>query len=213
MRCNAKAKHSQVQCRSRAVTGSAKCYMHGGKSLRGVASATYKTGRYSKDMPTRLAARYNASLDDPALLALRDEISVVDSRISDLLKRVDSGESGMLWYGLKKALESFKVARSFGDTEAMREGLAQIEGFIDQGAADHAAWDEVYDAIEQRRKLTETEHKHLVAAQQLISVERANILLGALLESIRREVTTHAEPTAARAILVAVSQEFRRYTE
>lgn len=60
--------------------------MHGGTSLSGAASPTFKTGRYSKSLPAQLAARYHEALTDRDLLALRDEIGLVDAHVGELLE-------------------------------------------------------------------------------------------------------------------------------
>ena len=59
--------------------------MHGGKSLSGIASATWQTGRYSKVLPGNIATRYETARNDPHLYALRDEVALVDARISEML--------------------------------------------------------------------------------------------------------------------------------
>lgn len=82
--CNAVTRQG-TPCGQLACGGSAKCRYHGGKSLRGASSATFKTGRHSKFLPERLASRYEAALADKDLLSLRDEIALIDSRIFGLL--------------------------------------------------------------------------------------------------------------------------------
>src|SRR5918992_3542816 len=97
MQCRAKSKRSQVQCRKAAVVGREVCSMHGGKSLVGPAVNTYRSGRHSRYLPVRMAAKYQEAEHDPELLSLRDQIALVDARLADLLARVDTGESGSLW--------------------------------------------------------------------------------------------------------------------
>jgi hypothetical protein len=40
---------------------------------------------------------YDRAIADEELMSLRSEIAVIDVRITDLLMRADSGESGRLW--------------------------------------------------------------------------------------------------------------------
>ena len=114
MQCTAKSKRTGKQCKGWSVPGRTVCYQHGGATPRGMALPQTKTGRYSRDLPTRLAARYQESLSDPDLLALREEIALIDARLGDLLKRVDSGESGVLWDLLQKTYREFVMARNQG---------------------------------------------------------------------------------------------------
>lgn len=62
-----------------------RCRIHGGASLGGIASPTFKTGRYSKVLPEALRYRYEVARDDEDLLSLRDEIALLDLRITELL--------------------------------------------------------------------------------------------------------------------------------
>jgi hypothetical protein len=65
--------------------------MHGGRSLVGSANPAYKTGRYSRLQPKGLRERFEALQEDPELLSLRSDITLVDSRIGELLDQLDPG--------------------------------------------------------------------------------------------------------------------------
>src|SRR4051812_28697546 len=95
MQCGAKTRNG-APCRTRPMPNG-RCRMHGGKSLSGPASPTFTTGRHSKYLPARLLARYQEMTQDAELLALRDEIALIDARISDVLQRVERGESSRIW--------------------------------------------------------------------------------------------------------------------
>ena len=174
--------------------------MHGGNAAIGIASATFKTGRYSKHLPTRMAARYRDAQRDTELLVLRDDVALLDARLADVLGRVDSGESGRAWSGLKTAYDAMLDANRAGDTGAMRAALLEVGDLIRDGAADWAAWAEVRSLLQDRRRLVESERKRLVDTQQMITTERAMVLLGAVVDTVRRHVTD-------RAALVAISTE------
>lgn len=57
LQCTAKSKQTGEQCRRFATPGRTVCYYHGGRSLVGVASATYKHGKYSRYYPAWLRER------------------------------------------------------------------------------------------------------------------------------------------------------------
>jgi hypothetical protein len=65
--CTAKSKRSGERCRRAATRGRTVCRMHGGASPAGVASATYRSGRYSKAVPVRLLALLHEALGDDRL--------------------------------------------------------------------------------------------------------------------------------------------------
>src|SRR5688572_15172438 len=91
-RCGAKTR-SGAQCAQPAMPNG-RCRLHGGKTPRGIASANFKHGRYSSALPDRLVGRYLQAVSDPELIALHHDIALVDAFISDVLPRLDAGESG-----------------------------------------------------------------------------------------------------------------------
>jgi hypothetical protein len=198
MQCKAKAKSTGVQCTRRAVTGYEVCVVHGGKTPRGIASANTKHGRYSRDLPTRLLDRYEAAQKDPRLLELRDDISLLQARLSEVLSRVDDGESGQLWANLITAKAEYLAAS--GDDQPHK--LWQLLAAIDAGANDYAAWSDVRSLLDQRRRLVESERKRIVELQQTISVERAMLLIGAISGILKARITD-------RHLLAQISQDIQ----
>jgi hypothetical protein len=70
-----------------------RCKMHGGKTPTGPALPQFKTGRYSKVLPAALLDRYQQALADPELLALTDEIALLDARLGAVVTRPASTEA------------------------------------------------------------------------------------------------------------------------
>ena len=123
--CGAKTRDGDP-CRAWPLKGHTRCRMHGGRSLRGPAHPAFRSGRYSKVLPSRLLAQYRAAEKDPELTSLRGELALVDARLADLLTRVDSGESGAIWQALLKVHGAFKRGRATGTVEGMRQALARL---------------------------------------------------------------------------------------
>lgn len=199
--CGAKTRTGGI-CKQPALQNG-RCHYHGGKSLAGIASGTYRTGRYSKVLPARLAGRYEEARQDAALLELRDEIGLVDSRLSDLLGRVDTGESGAIWRALKAAHLDLLKARN--DPIKAAIALNAMGELITRGHADYAAWNEIAAVLEQRRRLVESERKRLIELQQTITTNQAMVLVTALLSSIKEHVTD-------RQALAKIQNDFIRLT-
>ena len=189
MKCQAKAKSTQKKCNRWAMKGKKVCYVHGGPTPGGIASPHFKTGRYSKQLPERLAERYQEALRDPELLALDEEISLTDSRIGDLLVRVDTGEAGSVWKQAQIAFVNFRSANTSGDQDKMRAALFDLENILTAGIDDYMAWDEIGRMLEQRRKLVESERKRLMDMEMMITAERTMILIGAVVAIIKEHVT------------------------
>jgi hypothetical protein len=201
-RCGAKTRRG-TPCQAYVVRGRERCRMHGGMQKRGLAHHNTTHGRFSKDLPTRLAADYETAIRDPELIALRNELALVTAREADLVKRLDSGEAGQHWQGVRKAVADFRRAQQRQDTQAAAEALRQIERLTDLGIADYRAWSELLSTIESRRRLAETERRRLEAMQQTITSERAMLLVGALVDAVRRHVDD-------RAVLDAIGREVER---
>lgn len=195
--CTAKSKRTGERCRRAAIVGRTTCYNHGGRSPQGIAAAALKTGRYSKHLPTRMLADYEGAKRDPELLALQDEIALIDARLVDLLKRVDTGESGATWKQLKDEFAEFQKLLAAGKTADSKTVLYTITGLITKGVSDDAAWADVRSVVNQRTRLVESERKRLVEMQQMIGADQAMLLVRALVSAVREHVR---DPAILRAI-------------
>lgn len=186
MQCKAKSKQSGERCKKAAVPTYEVCEMHGGKTPRGFALPQTTHGGFSKDLPTRLAADFQAALDDPNLLELRQDLALVDARLHDLLKRVDTGEAGVHWRRAQKLLADMHAT---DDATKQQQCLIDLEATIGDGASDYAAWDEVTKLVAQRQRLVESERKRLVDLRQMITTEKAMLLIANISSIIQRHVT------------------------
>ncbi len=204
MQCTAKNK-SGNPCKQHAINGTTKCYLHGGKSLAGIASPSLKHGRYSKHLPERLAGRYNEALADPKLMELRDEIALMGARLAELVGRVEAGDSTGRWKALQAAFADLRDATRRADKPGVTFAMAALENAIKSGGNDYATWREIAELTEQRRKLVESEQKRLVAMQQMITSEQAMILLAAITDTVRKHVTD-------KSALAAISTELKQLT-
>lgn len=208
MLCGAKTRSGEP-CRKFAMPNG-RCRLHGGKTPQGFVLPQTTTGRYSKHLPTRMLATYDAAQADPDLLALNAEIALIDARLSDVLGRVDTGESGHIWQELKATYKELQDANRTGDTQAARVALTEIGSLITRGHLDYAAWSDVRTLIEQRRKLVESERKRLAEMQQLITSEQAMLLVARLYDSVTRHVSDRAVLTAIAADLGGLTAQTTR---
>jgi hypothetical protein len=206
MQCHAKAKHRGQRCRQAVVPGMDVCHYHGGKTSRGPASPQFRTGRYSKFLPSRLVARYHESLNDPELTSLRSELALTDARLVDLLGRVHSGESGALWLKLQRAYRDFRRDQHAGNVVKMREAFAAMETHLEAAVVDTEAWAEIHEPIETRRKLAATESQRLITLRQMITAEQAMLLIGTITDIVTRHITD-------KQVLTNITIELQRLME
>lgn len=201
-RCTAKSKRTGQQCKAFAVPGRSVCRHHGGKTPQGRALPQTTHGRYSKHLPTRMLASYEQAQHDPELLNLREDIALLDARLSELLKRVDSGESGKLWQDLRAA---WKVVRNAANDDEKNMAIAELGPLIERGYQDTQAWGEIRAAIEQRRKLVESERKRLIEMQQMMTMSQAQLLIARLYDVVTQHVSDRATLAAIGAGLQALA--------
>ena len=187
-RCKSKSKTTGNQCLQPVISGREVCYFHGGNTPNGFDLPQTKHGRYSKHLPTRLAGKYLEAQADPNLLNLRSEIALVDARTAELIQQVDTGESGRIWHAVRDTYKELNLAIQTNDSSWMLKCLTTLDSLISAGTRDYAVWREISANIEQRRKLVESERKRLVEMQQMITSERAMLLIAAVVDIVRENV-------------------------
>lgn len=170
------------------------CKWHGGRRP-GPERPTYRSGRYSKDLPSRFLQKYEEAQRDPELLSLRSEINLIDIRLSELVQALDPEGPVVKWQRLLEV-----AGRPTPDpVTKLEELLAVIYG---GSGFNESEWNQVLGAIEKRTKVVESERKRLVEMHQMISVEKLTVLIGAIVETITRNVKD-------RPSLVAIHDDLR----
>jgi len=200
--CGAKTR-SGAPCRQKPMANG-RCRMHGGKNPSGVAHPSFKHGRYSKDIPQRLMARFEASLNDPDRLVLDREIALTDARLGELLSMLGTGESGWRWRQIVSHWREYRGARRRGDVQGMTEALEAVDGLIDGAALEQDAWAEIHALIQARRRLVESERRRILEAQEYLSIDEAMTVVTAIARSVDRHVIDRATKEAIAADLRAI---------
>ena len=204
--CGAKTRKGQP-CEVTILMPNGRCRVHGGTTPRGFASPQTKTGKYSKSAPTRMVAQYEAAMEDQKLMELREEVALLDAYIQDRLQRVDHGDSKALWATLDQTyLDIYDSIFTNPDSQKLTASMTTMRRLIQRGIADHVAWAEILDGVEQRRRLVESERKHMVQMEQLVSVEQMMIVAAQLLESVRKNVSNRSEIGAITADFTRILQ-------
>lgn len=191
-RCTAKAKTTGERCKNACAPGYKVCRFHGGKTPRGVNSPHFKTGERSillKALPARMQAAYEDAASDPQLLDLKRQVALIDSRLIDLLGRVDTGESGALWKDIGKTYTDLRVAVRTSDANEMLKALAKMDILIDRGMNDYQAWSEIQRLLDDRRKHVETQQRIETAGERGVGVNEVMTLIGAIVEIARKAIT------------------------
>jgi hypothetical protein len=196
MQCTAKSKRTGNQCRAKAMPNG-KCFHHGGNTPSGIASPQYVTGRYAQGLPKGMLEKYEKARIDPELLNLSDDLGMVESRIIEILGKVQTGDAGETWTKLESAWTAFRIAQAAKDGPKTQLALATIGRTIETGNGDWAVWREVFDLVERRRKLVESEGKRRLQMQDMTDNAKVMIAIDKLVDSVVRNV---ADPRARAAI-------------
>lgn len=192
MQCTAKAKSTGKQCRRRAVTGYTVCQVHGAGSPKqgrpGGVPKKYKAGgKYSKFLPQRLVGRFEEMQDDPELRTFDSELALIATRIMDLLSRVDTKEAGKHWFKARELHAKATASMRAGDMEEFAKFFHELGQEIGEGVSDYAAWAEVFELIDHRRKIVESENRILTRNQFLVTVDEAMQYIQAILVMVERQ--------------------------
>lgn len=202
--CGAKTRKGD-RCHTRAVMANGRCRMHGGSTPSGVALPQTTHGRYSKQLPTRLAGRYEDARADPDLLGLRDDVALLDTRMATVVAALDTGESREAWAMLGSAWASFEEQwQTLLDTgeppDEMEDTVTAISKIVRDGASQGYVWNEIRGLLKERAALVANERQRVVQLQQMITAEQALVMLGAIVDTVKRHVRD-------RSVLAAISAE------
>jgi hypothetical protein len=193
--CGAKTRNG-TPCKSTAVMANGRCRMHGGKSKAGADSPRFKTGRYSKYLPDNLLWRYREGLADPELQSLRDELAMLNVRITQVIEHLSTGEGRSAWDAVREAFDALRGGFRQNNLDAIREGMAGIEAALDQAKDEQGAWDEIVALFDERRKLVGEEGRREERAQRYITEREIMVLMAALVDVVRTNVSNQDEVTA-----------------
>lgn len=180
-----------------------RCRIHGGKSLVGPASPAWKDGRHSKYLPTRLAESYRTAVNDAELLALRDDIALIDARLVELIGKIDTGETGEAWRKAKDTHQMLVSALQLGLAQEANRNLEELGKIIRRGLGDYMAWREIGEMLDRRERLVRSERQKMVQLQQMITSGQALVLMTRIVQLVKENVS---DPDA----LTAISDGIRR---
>lgn len=189
-------------CTQRPRKGKKRCDLHGGSSLAGADAGSFKHGRYSRHIPTRIVKDYEQAANDPERLSIDHEIGLVEARLKDVLSRVDTGEAGRLWKQLRTTYDAAIDAQRSGDNVTARDLLSEVGKMIRQGQGDWAVWDEVMRLVDRRARLVETEMRRQEKMRQFVTEDQARTFYRAVILAVR---DNEPDPKVRRAIFDAIA--------
>lgn len=208
LRCTATARHTGQRCGRRVAPDRTTCSNHGGRVPRGSLSVSYKHGKYSNNLPGRLMGAYQASLQDPHVTSMGDALALCDARIDELSGELEDADGpGDV---IAKARRELRQALNCKEGEAREGHLVQLEAILGQGAGAEAIWAQIMTAVEQRRRVAETESRRIVSMGQAVPIAKVVEIVGLVCQSFRNIALTHADRETANLILRDASRDVNR---
>lgn len=229
-------------CPRWAVIGDHRCPTHGGGwPLAGKPRGFhhFKTGHRSRYLPIALAgkmivarkSRYKDSIKDPTLaeqylvslqdeelINVSDEMALIDARNAQLIRRATSGERPeTMWEDVHEVFSDLDSALNMSDTHGFKKAMGKMRTLLEEEGQERKAWDEIFERMEQRRKLAETERRRREAMSLMLTAEKAMELVAKLLDAIH-EALEYFEGKGmitnalSRQIYLAIAHRFTRIT-
>lgn len=180
-------------CATTRVLPNGRCRMHGGTSRVGNMHPNFKTGRYSSELPVRLAARYEESLNDSEMLSLKSEIALVDARLQELLSNVDEGGATPIFKEIADCWKVYNAAVRSKDTGRIYEAQTNLDAAVKAGKSESSTWAEIDRLLETRRRLAISEAKLTLTLGAAVPIEKVNIMIGYILALVNARVSNREE--------------------
>ena len=184
---NWKLKYGQKMfCTQWPSKGRNRCGIHGGKSLRGVDSASFKDGAHTKTWPDAwYGISFEEALNSDELKQVRVDIAAIEVRISELRQMLKSPVGTGIVEQMEKAQE--KIANS-RNTQDIEESLAVINTCTDQIRRNAALWEEMAQYIDRKNRLIHSEHRRLMDTHESMSISQLLVLARQIVTILREEI-------------------------
>ncbi len=202
-KCGANKKQGRGICEQGAGWGTdhpgdGRCKLHGGKSPRGPASASFKTGKHSKWFEEFfggvLLKGYLRAQTEEELVSLEEQIRVWTAREHELVARLkDHGETAKAWLRCRALVPQLVKLRSGKPTaakeSAIGDRLQELETIVLNAATHETAWQDIAACHELLARLKTAEARKRESEHLMISVDQA-MQLGAIIAAVAMQAIT-----------------------
>lgn len=192
--CTAKAKSTGKRCTRMAWTGTNVCGVHGAKAAlanRGENHPNFKHGRRSKYFSPELAKRHEEHMNDPELLAYRNEIALLDVLLDDAIASIgiDAGAAARLWKQAAGYMVDFEIAMQSRNREKQQEAFIRLRNTVREGQQDAEARLEARKLVQERTTIAEKEIGRLTKMEHMMTAEQAYVLFKTIMDEAGRIIT------------------------
>ena len=142
------------------------------------------TGAGSSFPLTRLAAKYNEMKKDGRILSNRHSITIIDHRVMQLMERIDADDVPDRLNKLQKLWNEFREMEAIGNNIEANRVKKEIDTQFAAAREDYLSWEQMFNALDVRRKMVDSEVKVAKDIQAILTAEDAYELVAKLLASV-----------------------------
>jgi len=165
---------------------------HGGTSPGG----PLKHGRYSRFIPTRLAASYESITNDDVINNVRENIALIVAMIQDKLAEMGEKSGAELWQAANKAFSAVRDAIYAHDQTSLLIALDQLSSILTNGTGVQQKEREILDLMVKASKLHKVEIHRLEKMKQFMTPEQMLANTGRVIAVLKK----HVEPSVAARV-------------
>ncbi len=196
-----------VACEATPHTADGRCLQCAGQiTLRGKAAQEWRAGHYAERMPDNLRYVFSRAAEADAMISMKYQMALIDAREVQLLERLGTDESSKAWLKIRALAEELKVHIENEDATQQAKTLWSLLNAIDAGSSDEVVWTEIRENAEFRRRLSESERKHVESERAQMSMEQIGQIAAFFGNLLKRYVTDQQR-------LLAAATELQRYFE
>ena len=207
--CGAKRKQADGKiCQLSPTKGRSRCRFHGGGgggSLCGVASPSFKHGRYSRVLNKDVRKKFEEAGKDQQLLSHEPELKLLDVQLDGLVGELGQGSGPEYFAHLQKSWKEYQAADSTGDEASKATSLSTMDSLIQRGGSDKDLWKEIREVIDSRRKLLEAENRRIRESQHTLTAEQIAAVIEYAVDVVDQSVKLYVDRAVARKILNKVT--------
>lgn len=211
--CDAKTQAGGT-CKQRRMSNG-KCYIHGGKAPKGLASPNLTQGGiFSKYLPVNLLSEYESLLSlGQDLFKIDDETAVVTVLLQKQLGKIESGESGIAWQRIKELYQELTVLgqkqnKSPEDIQKFNRLFVELGDVISGGSMSYGARNEAVRLMETKRKMVSDERRAWAEKHRAMSFDRVLLLMTALVATFKQALEKHVDNDKNRRLILMDTQNF-----
>jgi hypothetical protein len=208
-RCTAWNPNKGEQCGKRPMKTSRtqKCRSHGGASPKGVASPSYKHGRYSY-LPADLLENYEEALEDASLLSMTREVALVEAMMADVLRQWEAeiGGGSSAWADVSEALDFTLLALADQDAQGVADGLNTIKKIVDGSQNSVVFREEFLELAEKKKELVSAEARRMRDMSETMTRGMVILIFSRMLNEIKERAGREIDG----GLLIEFSDAFER---